>query len=233
MLKFDSNSFFISDPHFSHKNICKGESVWKDGYRNFLNTKQMNDTILNNINKEINKNSTLFILGDGFFGKKEETIKICENINCNLVYLMGNHSDWIRNNNELQNKYFKYCVDYLEIVIERQLICLFHYPCVVWRDSHKGSWQLHGHCHATLPESSNDGLRLEVSADCAYWTKKNALYKSDSHGTIHLPEHKTAKVDETYQLEHAPFCPFSFAQLKFLMSFKQKVFKDHHDSTTT
>lgn len=43
---------------------------------------------------------------------------------------------------------------YKEINMNKQKICLFHYSMKIWNRSHKGSIQLYGHSHGSLPEDT-------------------------------------------------------------------------------
>lgn len=145
--KFNSNNFYVtSDLHFDHINICRGTSKWDSGYRDFNNPKEMNETLIRNINKVVPSSGHLFILGDIKFGDKQQLPSLLGEIKCkNIYYLYGNHSMFIRQNDYYQ-KLFKWCGDYLEIFVDKQLICMFHYGCRVWNESHRGSWMLYGHC---------------------------------------------------------------------------------------
>ena len=54
-------TFFIADCHFGHKNIIK----YCD--RPYSSVEEMDETILNNINKTVFPSDTLYILGDFTF----------------------------------------------------------------------------------------------------------------------------------------------------------------------
>lgn len=164
---FDPNkSFFISDIHANHKNIVSGVSSWEDGRgcRNFKTIHEMNDTIINSINNTVGENDYLFHLGDIIFGNREELYGFRKRINCkNLFHIFGNHDDKIRSMD--LSKIFTWSGDYLEIFVNKQLICLFHYPISVWRECHKGSWCLCGHSHGQFEQStvkSNNGKILDL-----------------------------------------------------------------------
>lgn len=232
-IKFDKNEvFFAGCLHFGHLNICRSTSSWSRGHRDFDSIKEMNDCIINNINTRTTNNSHLFVLGDMFFGQDKHISipQILKELKCKVHYIFGNHCDYLRNHEEYW-PLFSSVSEYKEIVVGKQLICLFHYPCEVWRDSHKGSWMLHSHCHATLEENNNIGNRLEVGTDCSYYIKDNVLYKADSHGEVHKISGNFV-VDNSYELKHASFNPFSFHEIKHLMTFKKNRFVDHHNKDT-
>ena len=60
-LDLSKNIWVTSDTHAFHTNICRGVTEWKDKdgkldinrTRDFKDLKEMNDTIVKNINKEI------------------------------------------------------------------------------------------------------------------------------------------------------------------------------------
>lgn len=234
-LKIKPENFFaIGCPHFFHKNICRGTSDWDKGYRNFDFPEEMNDQIIYNINKVVPKDGILFILGDGFFGaNKEKTIpEIRSRIACEKIhYLFGNHCDWLRQHAEFHHL-FSSIGEYAEVLVGKQLVCMHHYPMIVWRDSHKGSWMLHSHCHATLPED-NECKRLEVSEDCQYYNQNGVLVKTDSYGVQHLKYKKTLPILPHAELLHPAFCPYSYEKIQLLVSFKENYPVDHHDSETS
>ena len=57
-----SNIFFTSDTHFSHENIMHFCN------RPFKTIEEMNDTLIENWNKVVNKDSIVFHLGDFAWG---------------------------------------------------------------------------------------------------------------------------------------------------------------------
>lgn len=166
--KFDGkNTYFISDQHYSHKNIVLGESNWsnKSGCRDFQTVHEMNQAITESY-KILNKDSVLFILGDILFGNKSLLKQRINEIPCEIHYLAGNHCDFIRKDVELQ-KLFSSFSDYQEIycsdkIGKYHLCCLFHYPIKSWRDCNKGSYVFSGHCHGSLPYNNNErGLDMD------------------------------------------------------------------------
>ena len=55
-------TFFFSDPHYGHANICGGVSMWTDksGCRNFNTLEEMNDSIVNAINSKVGVDDELY-----------------------------------------------------------------------------------------------------------------------------------------------------------------------------
>ena len=163
--------YVISDPHLYHKNLTRGESSWENlgATRDFKTVQDMTNAVLGSVDK-VPSGSTLFILGDMFFGDKSNAESILNkwSQDLELVYLYGNHCKWMRNRKEL-HKYFSFIGDYLEIFWEGKLVCMFHYPISVWNEGHKNSWLLCGHSHGThtpsLPETKDTGKILDCGWD--------------------------------------------------------------------
>lgn len=173
MLSFNSlknTVFFLGCPHINHKNICRGVSNWKElrGTRDFNTLEDMNNTIINSINRCVFTNDTLFLLGDILFGPKEKFSEFYSRINCKNIHLiLGNHDAWLlRDEHFLDRQRFSSINNYLEIIIDKQFICLFHYPIVEWNNKNRGSWCVCSHSHGMLPQSTvknNDfGKLLDV-----------------------------------------------------------------------
>lgn len=155
--------FFCSDFHFHHKNIVKGVSEWKGGYRNFRTVKEMDETLLKRINNKVKENSILFCLGDWAFGHPYNIVYFRNEIKCKNIHLiLGNHDKLIRNNKDNIQSIFTSVENYKEIKVENQRIILFHYPIYSWNGKSHHSWHLYGHVHGKY---KNPGLSLDIGVD--------------------------------------------------------------------
>ena len=84
------NLFFISDTHFSHKNILG--FVREDGSPErpeFSCIEEMNEHIVEMWNKTVNHSDTVIHCGDVAFGK--EALQICARLKGIKCLVMGNH----------------------------------------------------------------------------------------------------------------------------------------------
>lgn len=100
-----SNIFFTADTHYGHTNIASKEgSQWKAGWRDFKNVKDMNWNLINQINKIVGPDDTLYHLGDWSFGGIENIWKFRSQIACQNIHLiLGNHDHHIEENKFLSN----------------------------------------------------------------------------------------------------------------------------------
>lgn len=143
--------FFTSDTHYGHFNIIKYCN------RPFKGIGEMNEALIDNWNKVVSDNDTVFHLGDFAFGgfSTLETIRSC--LKGNIVLIFGNHD--IRNIN-IQNqtrlsKMFDWVGEMLTIHIEKRPLILSHYPLLCYPN---GYWNLHGHVHSGPNSTSQDVL---------------------------------------------------------------------------
>ena len=88
--------YFISDSHFNHFNLCKDQKI---GIRPFKTVEEMNQTMIDNWNKTVSENDTVFHMGDFGFGKKEEITRLLILLNGRICLTKGNHC----------KSYFKEC----------------------------------------------------------------------------------------------------------------------------
>lgn len=103
-MKLNNNTYFISDPHYGHKNLVRGESNWehKRQCRDFDTREEMNETLVSRINEKVPETGTLICLGDWSFGGKGNIWHLRRDINCNDVHLiLGNHDHHIERNKSL------------------------------------------------------------------------------------------------------------------------------------
>lgn len=235
--KFNSNNFYVtSDLHFDHINICRGTSKWNSGYRDFNNHKEMNETLINNINKVVPPDGHLFVLGDIKFGDKKQLSNLLGEIKCvNIYYLYGNHCMFIRQD-DYYRKLFKWCGDYLEIFVDKQLVCMFHYGCRVWNESHRGSWMLYGHSHSSLPDNLNV-KSIDIGIDSEYSLFNNQLVMTTNYNLQPIEDENgiVSKIDMSLyngwnkrEIIHNRFTPFSYHEIDEIMCYKKQTIIDHH-----
>lgn len=99
--------WFTSDTHYAHSNICYSTSKWPDkenSTRKFDSIEQMNRTIVENINKYVQQNDTLYFLGDWCMDGIQNIYNFWKQINCkNIYFIPGNHDQHIKSNKILPN----------------------------------------------------------------------------------------------------------------------------------
>lgn len=151
--------WFTSDTHYFHKSMVKESWHGEKGMRAhlFSTVEQMNEFLILNYNTFVTPDDTVYHLGDFAFAKDAKTQEILSRLNGHIHLVRGNHDTDM---NVKTRSMFESVQDYLEIKVgpeyvklmsneKYKRIVLCHYPFQVWRDSHWGSWHLHGHCHGS------------------------------------------------------------------------------------
>jgi calcineurin-like phosphoesterase family protein len=134
--------WFSSDLHLNH------QAVINFG-RQFDSVSHMNDYILNETNKVVRENDLLVLCGDTMMGEKDY-IQFLNSLICdNIIMLFGNHC----NRSKMQSALIEcdkliYIGDYVELNVEKQIICCSHFPQFNWNYQDDGAISLHGHLHA-------------------------------------------------------------------------------------
>jgi calcineurin-like phosphoesterase family protein len=167
--------WIFSDPHYNHKNICRGTTNWRmpDGSipekqtRDFKDLERMNAAIVDNINDCAGQGDILICLGDWSFGGYESIAEFWNRLICKNIYLiLGNHDHHIENDREGCQNYFKKVGHYATLEIEDgHKFRLMHYPIVSWDGLRKGVVHLHGHCHLPTEKRFGEGKRMDVGMD--------------------------------------------------------------------
>ena len=138
--------YFIADTHFFHENIIKLAN------RPFSSVEKMNQKLIENWNRKIKGNDTVYILGDMFFRCKEsENIEnILSQLNGKKHLIIGNHdSSWMDKVN--LNKHFVEVTDFKVTTNGEYAVTLCHYPLLTWKHESK-SYMIHGHIHANTTD---------------------------------------------------------------------------------
>lgn len=132
--------YYIADTHFGHENIIRFCN------RPFSSVNEMNEVIINNWNKRVKEIDEIYIAGDMFFKMNiGEVEAILNRLKGRKHLIIGNHdSSWITD--ELIDKYFESCNNYLEIHDYKKFIVLSHYPMLSY-NKQSGGYMIHGHIH--------------------------------------------------------------------------------------
>ena len=159
-----SNVWFTSDTHFGHKNIVRGCSKWenKDECRDFPSVEEHDAYIIDQINKRVKPQDTLYHLGDIAWKDRFKTLR--EQIRCeHIVLILGNHDRDIEEREDLRSLFCR--VEKLCFVkIAGRMMTLCHYAMKTWLWQHRLSVHLYGHSHGSLPDDP-DSLSLDVGVD--------------------------------------------------------------------
>jgi calcineurin-like phosphoesterase family protein len=152
--------FFTSDTHFGHKHIL-----------NFCNRpysciEEHDRALIDNWNSVIGPNDTVFHLGDFGFGGFPFWKQIREQLNGNIILVVGNH-DW-KNLTAGSKLLFDECISQARLTIDGQTVYLNHFPFLCFAhgnpETYKDAYhiQLYGHVHSGPLSTSNDMARCSI-----------------------------------------------------------------------
>lgn len=183
-------TYFTSDLHFYHKNICKftrrNEVVQQEHHEEWL---------IDIWNSTVKKSDKIWHLGDlTFLTKYEDVAALVKKLNGQKFFVKGNHDrtkvlDQLKKDNLIQNWY-----QYEDIKIGETPVCLFHFPIASWHKVGYGAWHLHGHSHGSY--TTGKGKILDVGIDSAYnLTGKHRFFSEEdianymSHRELQTVDH--------------------------------------------
>jgi calcineurin-like phosphoesterase family protein len=175
--------WFTADTHFGHRRIAlytrrlfclddaererlaESSSMIKPNWGpSWASVARMDDHLIDQINRYVDKDDILWHLGDFSWGRKNDLVSAArryrERINCHNVFLvMGNHD------REDIGRVFDAFHDYKEIKVGKANIVLSHYAHCFWNRSHYGSWMLYGHAHGSAEEWLDAHMPGRLSMD--------------------------------------------------------------------
>ena len=123
----DNTHWIISDTHFGHTNIIKYCN------RPFSDAREMDKTIISNINAVVKPHHILWHLGDFLYGKsilsvQERYAKYTSLIHCKkIILILGNHDKYLKQQPLLQN-YFMMVLPYFVGYIGGRPFTMNHRP---------------------------------------------------------------------------------------------------------
>lgn len=139
------DNFFISDLHLNHSNIIR----YCD--RPFRTVAEMNRVLIENWNKTVGKEDTVFFLGDLAFGRYPEGW--LKKLNGHIIFIKGSHDSIGIHSLVLHSGWDEFL--------------LIHNPDQVngWKQ-----WVIHGHKHNIAPFIDREHKRVNVSAEVVDYT---------------------------------------------------------------
>jgi calcineurin-like phosphoesterase family protein len=152
------SSWVSSDHHFHHANVIKHCN------RPFSSVEEMNEALIENWNKVVADNHTIYHLGDFSFHRDfEVNRKLVKSLKGRKILIKGNHDKF--KDSEYLRMGFLEVHNYLEIKHNKKKYILIHYPLLTWNGAHRGSIHCHGHSHCTVNYLNKGTTRIDVGVD--------------------------------------------------------------------
>lgn len=221
-----ANIWFTSDWHLGHRNIVRGLSNWGNlnACRDFNTLEEHDETLINNVNRCVDKDDILYMLGDFSLGGRQGIYDYRRRIDCNTIHLiLGNHDIHIRKNTELidvsgiplrARDLFTSISERLCRDMRGESFVLDHYSLRTWPNGHHGAIMLYGHSHGSLPEYT-------ISLPTTVKSKSGSFIKT----THSLVKFKTMDVGVD---THPEFRPYHIEEIQKEMMNRIPLMVDHH-----
>lgn len=163
-----SETFFVSDTHFKHKNILKFCPTTRFG----RDEVEMTEMMIKVWNEKVRREDTVYHLGDVSFCSGEETAKILNRLNGKIHLIEGNHDRKMLQNKECADR-FDSVSPYMNLKMGKQNVILMHYAMRVWDKMHYGSYHLYGHSHNSMehtPYGKSMDVGVDTRSDMSLWS---------------------------------------------------------------
>jgi calcineurin-like phosphoesterase family protein len=157
--------FFISDTHFSHRNVLHYDS------RPWTDIRQHDDDLVDKWNSKVDKSDTVYHLGDFALAGRQRQNDLIQRLNGKIYLVLGNH-----------DKKHLVGVEYFvpkrtsepDLVINEKRIKISHYPFDLVMDLSYTDVYLFGHSHINGPHVSyikdlNGVQIIAYNMYCGYW----------------------------------------------------------------
>ncbi|SEA28397.1 Calcineurin-like phosphoesterase superfamily protein [Oribacterium sp. KHPX15] len=150
--------YFTADMHFGHRAIITMQN------RPFESVEEMDKVLLQNYNAVVQKDDTVYILGDICHHMKiEDADNLIKKLNGKKYLIRGNHDK------NYDPRLFADIQDFMKISVDGKAFSLMHYPMLSWPKKGSGGYHLHGHIHARMEYNEtnrSDGQRrYDVGVD--------------------------------------------------------------------
>jgi calcineurin-like phosphoesterase family protein len=146
-----SRVWVISDTHFGHKNIIQYTG------RPFSSVEEMDNTMIENWNKVVAPEDTVYHLGDFILSKKHNIKEIARVLHGDKILIFGNHD---KQSSQFYRNIFKEV--YANPIIFKEFYMLSHYP--VYLNKNMPYVNIHGHIHEKVMVCQSEGKNLYFNA---------------------------------------------------------------------
>ena len=158
-----NKTFFISDTHWGHANVIRFHS------RPFKDVDEMNKEMVKRWNAKVSPDDIVWHLGDFALSPTNYVKFLLHNLNGKLHLCKGNHEKSLIKPAHCRNMLHE-LVDYKELNIDGQKVCLMHYPIESWNKKNHGSIHLHGHVHSKGERFKNTNMiPNRYNVNCEFW----------------------------------------------------------------
>lgn len=152
--------WMTGDGHYGHSRIRQHCN------RAFETCDEMNQFLVDNINRVVKPNDILYNLGDLAWDECHANWFFDRVVCRHIVHIWGNHDRRCRN---VIQRRAESTHDMLEITVPdkdaaggMQRVVLCHYALRVWPGGNRGAYNLYAHSHGNLPPN---GLQMDVGVD--------------------------------------------------------------------
>ena len=151
--------YYIADLHIGHAKVIEFDK------RPFENLNEMHRVIVDNWNRVVRTDDTVYILGDFCWSKESEWPFYLGPLAGQKVLIRGNHDP--KRFSPAVRKFFQDIRDYKEITDGERHVILCHYPIPFHKAAYDPNcWMLYGHVHTTREQRFMEQLRSDVKAEC-------------------------------------------------------------------
>ena len=149
--------WFTSDLHFNHTNILKYEPI----SRPFETVEEMNEVLIENWNRHVDEEDTVYVLGDLCMGKDTDIPGILERLKGHIILIRGNHDGSKRR--KIYEKHGIEIKDICYLSYKGRYFVMCHFPIAseefmeMVRKDNSEVIMLYGHIHSNAPKGYVDG----------------------------------------------------------------------------
>ncbi len=148
-------TLYIADCHFFHRRLNT-----EMDRRGFASAEEMNEYMIQQWNSAVNKNDTVYILGDFSLANGSLTSGILENLKGKKHLIIGNHDGKYLGDKGFEDRLLQSRRVYAEIHDKGRNVILSHYPVFCYKGQYRRdkagnplTYMLYGHVHNTQDET--------------------------------------------------------------------------------